>query len=71
MFYVSLLLNQMIGWMRTQSGTTSLRALLYMDEVFGFLPPTASPPRKKPMLTPTPSRGSIIKSRNELLRMII
>ena len=51
MFFVSLLLNQMIGWMRTQSGTTSLRALLYMDEVFGFLPPTASPPSKKPMLT--------------------
>jgi hypothetical protein len=51
MFFVSLLLNQMVGWMRSQSGTTSLRALLYMDEIFGYLPPTQNPPSKKPMLT--------------------
>ena len=51
MFFVSLLLNQVIGWMRTQPGTTSLRALLYMDEVFGFMPPSAEPPSKRPMLT--------------------
>lgn len=51
MFFVSLLLNQLLGWMRTQSGTSSLRALLYMDEIFGFLPPTANPPSKKPMMT--------------------
>jgi hypothetical protein len=51
MFFVSLLLNQMVGWMRMQSGTTSLRAMLYMDEIFGYLPPTANPPSKKPMLT--------------------
>ena len=51
MFFVSLLLNEMLGWMRTQQGTTSLRALLYMDEIFGYLPPTANPPSKKPMLT--------------------
>ena len=51
MFFVSLLLNQMLGWMRTQSGTTSLRALLYMDEIYGFLPPSANPPSKKPMMT--------------------
>lgn len=51
MFFVSLLLNQMLGWMRSQSGTTSLRGLLYMDEIYGFLPPTANPPSKKPMLT--------------------
>ena len=51
MFFVSLLLNQMLGWMRAQSGTTSLRALLYMDEIYGYLPPTANPPSKKPMLT--------------------
>jgi hypothetical protein len=51
MFFVSLLLNQMLGWMRTQKGTTSLRALLYMDEIFGFLPPTANPPSKRPMMT--------------------
>ena len=51
MFFVSLLLNQVLGWMRSQKGTTSLRALLYMDEIFGFLPPTANPPSKRPMMT--------------------
>lgn len=51
MFFVSMLLNEVLGWMRTQSGTTSLRALLYMDEIFGYLPPTANPPSKTPMLT--------------------
>ncbi|GJL61079.1 MAG: ATP-binding protein [Nitrospirales bacterium] len=51
MFFVSLLLTQMISWMRSQSGTTSLRALLYMDEVFGFFPPIKNPPSKAPMLT--------------------
>ena len=51
MFFVSLLLNQMLGWMRTQNGTTSLRALLYMDEIYGYLPPTANPPSKRPMMT--------------------
>ncbi len=51
MFFVSLLLNQMLGWMRSQNGTTSLRALLYMDEIYGFLPPTANPPSKRPMMT--------------------
>jgi len=50
MFFVSLLLNQTLSWMRAQSGTTSLRALLYMDEIFGYLPPTANPPSKKPMM---------------------
>jgi len=51
MFFVSLLLNEAVSWMRSKSGTTSLRALLYMDEVFGYLPPVANPPSKKPMLT--------------------
>lgn len=51
MFFVSLLFNQMLAWMRTQSGTTSLRALLYMDEIYGYLPPTANPPSKKPLMT--------------------
>jgi len=51
MFFVSLLLNQMLGWMRSQSGTTSLRAMLYMDEIYGYLPPTANPPSKKPLMT--------------------
>lgn len=50
MFFVSLLLNQVLGWMRTQSGTTSLRAVLYMDEIFGFFPPVAAPPSKAPLL---------------------
>jgi hypothetical protein len=51
MFFVSLLLNQLLGWMRTQSGTTSLRAILYMDEIFGYFPPVANPPSKTPLLT--------------------
>jgi hypothetical protein len=51
MFFVSLLLNQVVGWMRAQSGTTSLRALVYMDEIFGFFPPVANPPSKTPLLT--------------------
>jgi hypothetical protein len=51
MFFVSLLLNQIVGWMRTQSGTTSLRSILYIDEVFGYLPPIANPPSKLPLLT--------------------
>ena len=51
MFVVTLVLNEMIGWMRRQSGTSSLRAILYMDEIFGYFPPTANPPSKPPMLT--------------------
>lgn len=51
MFFVSLLLNQMLGWMRAQSGTTSLRALLYIDEIYGYLPPVANPPSKRPLMT--------------------
>jgi hypothetical protein len=51
MFFVTILLNEMVSWMRSQTGTSSLRALLYMDEVFGYFPPTANPPSKQPMLT--------------------
>ena len=51
MFFVTLLLNALTGWMRAQSGTSSLRALLYMDEIFGYFPPVASPPSKLPLLT--------------------
>ena len=51
MFFVTLLLENLLTWMRRQSGTTSLRALLYFDEVFGFFPPTAEPPTKRPLLT--------------------
>jgi hypothetical protein len=51
MFFVSLLLNQILGWTRMQSGTTSLRAIVYMDEIFGYFPPVANPPSKMPLLT--------------------
>ena len=51
MFFVTLLLSELIAWMRAQPGTQSLRALLYMDEIFGYFPPTANPPSKQPMLT--------------------
>ncbi|MFN0071797.1 MAG: helicase HerA domain-containing protein [Chloroflexota bacterium] len=51
MFFVTLLLNEVVTWMRSQAGTSSLRALLYMDEIFGYFPPVANPPSKIPMLT--------------------
>ncbi|MCO6453763.1 MAG: ATP-binding protein [Pirellulaceae bacterium] len=51
MFFVTILLSELLTWIRTQPGTSSLRALLYMDEVFGYFPPTANPPSKTPMLT--------------------
>lgn len=51
MFIVTLVLNELIAWMRAQSGTSSLRALFYMDEIFGYFPPSANPPAKLPMLT--------------------
>lgn len=50
-FVVTLLLSKMVTWMRKQSGTTDLRALVYMDEVFGYVPPIGAPPSKKPILT--------------------
>ncbi|MFL6200918.1 MAG: ATP-binding protein [Thermoanaerobaculia bacterium] len=51
MFFVSLLLNQTLGWARSRPGTSSLRAILCMDEVFGYMPPVAEPPSKRPLLT--------------------
>ncbi len=51
MFFVTLLLNQLLGWARQQSGTSSLRAIFYMDEIFGFFPPISEPPSKRPLLT--------------------
>lgn len=50
-FFVSRLLNELVSWTRKQKGTSSLRALLYMDEIYGYFPPTGNPPTKKPMLT--------------------
>ena len=49
-FVTSLILSKLVTWMRRQSGTTDLRALLYMDEVAGYLPPTANPPTKAPIM---------------------
>jgi hypothetical protein len=50
-FVTTLVLSKLVTWMRKQSGTTDLRALLYMDEVAGYLPPSAAPPTKKPIMT--------------------
>jgi len=50
-FVVTLVLSKLVTWMRSQPGTPDLRALVYMDEVFGYLPPTAAPPAKQPILT--------------------
>ena len=50
-FVTSLVLSKLVTWMRRQSGTTDLRAMLYMDEVAGYLPPTANPPTKKPIMS--------------------
>jgi len=50
-FVVTLLLSKMVTWMRAQQGTSDLRALVYMDEVFGYVPPVGNPPSKKPILT--------------------
>lgn len=51
MFFVTLLLENLLTWTRRQTGTTSLRALLYFDEIFGFIPPVSEPPSKRPLLT--------------------
>ena len=51
MFFVTILLNEVLAWIRTQAGTSSLRAILYMDEIYGYFPPIANPPSKVPMLT--------------------
>jgi hypothetical protein len=51
MFFVTILLNEVLAWVRSQPGTSSLRAVLYMDEIFGYFPPSSNPPSKTPMLT--------------------
>jgi hypothetical protein len=50
-FVVTLLLSKVVTWMRSRPGTSELAALVYMDEAFGYAPPTAEPPSKKPILT--------------------
>ena len=51
MFFVTLLLNKIVAWMRLQSGSNRLKAMLYMDEIYGFFPPVKNPPSKEPMIT--------------------
>jgi len=51
MFFVTLLLNKFVAWMRMQSGSNRLRTILYMDEIYGFFPPVKNPPSKEPMIT--------------------
>ena len=51
MFFVTMLLADLIAWMRQQPGTGSLRAVLYIDELFGYMPPVANPPSKQLLLT--------------------
>ncbi len=51
MFFITMLLNEIVAWLRSRPGTSSLRALLYIDEVFGYLPPSAKPPSKPPLLS--------------------
>ncbi len=51
MFFVTLFLNRLLAWMRGQTGSQSLRALFYMDEIFGYFPPVANPPSKQAILT--------------------
>jgi hypothetical protein len=50
-FVTALVLNKIVSWVRRQPGSSELKALLYMDEIFGYFPPTANPPTKKPLLT--------------------
>jgi len=50
MFFVTLLFSAIETWMRTQGGTSSLRSIVYFDEIFGYLPPVSNPPSKEPML---------------------
>jgi len=50
-FVVATLLSRVKAWMRSQPGSPALRALVYIDEIFGFFPPSAEPPTKKPLLT--------------------
>ena len=51
MFFVTRFLERFWAWTRTQSGSSDLKALLYFDEIFGYLPPVAEPPSKRPLLS--------------------
>ncbi|MBL8922353.1 MAG: ATP-binding protein [Myxococcaceae bacterium] len=48
---VALLLERLQGWMRRQGGSNALRAVLLIDEIFGYFPPSpANPPTKPPLI---------------------
>ena len=51
MFFMTMLLADILAWIRTQPGTGSLRAILYIDELFGYMPPVANPSSKVLLLT--------------------
>ncbi|HSG48251.1 MAG TPA: DUF87 domain-containing protein, partial [Longimicrobiales bacterium] len=51
LFVVARVLSKLVTWVRQQPGTSALRALLYVDEIMGYAPPTAEPPTKRPLLT--------------------
>jgi hypothetical protein len=51
LFVTALILNKVKTWVRQQSGTSTLRAVVYIDEIYGYFPPSANPPTKKPLLT--------------------
>jgi hypothetical protein len=50
MFFVTLLFAAVESWMRGQRGTGNLRALIYFDEIMGYLPPVANPASKTVMM---------------------
>ncbi len=50
-FFIAMFLEAVRDWLRAQSGSTDLRALVYFDEVFGYFPPyPKNPPTKTPLL---------------------
>jgi hypothetical protein len=50
MFFVTLLYSAVETWMRSQPGSNSLKAIVYFDEIYGYLPPVGNPPSKQPVL---------------------
>jgi hypothetical protein len=51
MFFLSLLLNDIVDWIRKQPGAVDLKYLFYMDEIYGYLPPyPQNPPSKNPLM---------------------
>jgi hypothetical protein len=49
---LGIILDQLLAWVRTLTGTSHLRALLVFDEVYGFIPPQpANPATKRPLVS--------------------